>query len=334
MTRSNYTRITQTRTNHVRLNQTRKSTFAAILTLLCLFVGFSGQAHSSTYAKTKHPIVLVHGLFGFEDILFVDYFYKVPHKLSRNGAVVYIAEVSPANSTEVRGEQLLEYIDEVLALSGADKVNLIGHSHGGPTARYAASVAPEKVASVSSVAGVNWGSKVADQLRDAFSEGSVGEGATGLVVDAFANIIEIASGSDPRDKPTDSIAALNSLSTAGSVAFNQQYPEGMPTAYCRNDGKMLAENGVYYFSWSGGKTYTNALDVVDPFLAITGTAFKEPNDGLVSTCSSHLGKVLKDNYKMNHLDEVNQSFGITHWFETNPVDVFVRQANRLKGLGL
>jgi len=78
----------------------------------------------------------------------------------------------------------------------------------------------------------------------------------------------------------------------------------------------------------------NALDIVDPFLAITGTAFKEPNDGLVSTCSSHLGKVLKDNYKMNHLDEVNQSFGITHWFETDPVDVFVRQANRLKGLGL
>merc|ERR1711976_999114 len=48
----------------------------------------------------------------------------------------------------VRGEQLLDYIDEVLALSGADKVNLIGHSHGGPTARYAASVAPDKVASV------------------------------------------------------------------------------------------------------------------------------------------------------------------------------------------
>lgn len=325
--------------NHLRSIRIRSTKpwlgkFAVLLALFSMTLGLSGQAYAGTYAKTKHPIVLVHGLFGFEDILFVDYFYKVPHNLSRNGAVVYIAEVSPANSTEVRGEQLLDYIDEVLALSGADKVNLIGHSHGGPTARYAASVAPDKVASVSSVAGVNWGSKVADELRDAFSEGSVGEGAAGVVVNAFANIIEIASGSDPRDKPTDSIAALNSLSTSGSVAFNQKYPEGMPTAYCRNDGKMLAENGVYYFSWSGGRTYTNALDVVDPFLAITGTAFKEPNDGLVSTCSSHLGKVLKDNYKMNHLDEVNQSFGITHWFETDPVDVFVRQANRLKGLGL
>jgi len=292
------------------------------------------QALSGTYAKTKYPIVLVHGLFGFDDILFVDYFYKVPHKLTRNGAQVYIAEVAPANSTEVRGEQLLQYIDEVLALSGAEKVNIIGHSHGGPTARYAASVSPDKVASVSSVGGVNWGSAVADMLRNGLAEDSIQEGTVGLVVDAFANVIELASGSDPRDQPTDAVEALNSLSTNGTLAFNRRYPEGMPSAYCRNDGKMLAENGVHYFSWSGGRTYTNALDVVDPFLAITGLAFNEPNDGLVSTCSSHLGKVLKDNYKMNHLDEVNQSFGITHWFETNPVDVFVRQANRLKSLGL
>ncbi|WP_421132736.1 lipase family alpha/beta hydrolase [Alteromonas sp. A079] len=303
-----------------------------LLTLVLVLVPM--QALSGTYAKTKYPIVLVHGLFGFDDILFVDYFYKVPHKLTRNGAQVYIAEVAPANSTEVRGEQLLQYIDEVLALSGAEKVNIIGHSHGGPTARYAASVAPDKVASVTSVGGVNWGSAVADMLRNGLAEDSIQEGTVGLVVDAFANVIELASGSDPRDQPTDAVEALNSLSTNGTLAFNRRYPEGMPSAYCRNDGKMLAENGVHYFSWSGGRTYTNALDVVDPFLAITGLAFNEPNDGLVSTCSSHLGKVLKDNYKMNHLDEVNQSFGITHWFETNPVDVFVRQANRLKSLGL
>jgi triacylglycerol lipase len=304
------------------------------LMLFLLVAVLPAQSWAGNYAKTQYPIVLVHGLFGFDDILFVDYFYKVPQKLSRNGAVVYIAEVSPSNSTEVRGEQLLNYIDEVLALSGADKVNLIGHSHGGPTARYAASVAPSKVASVTSVAGVNWGSAVADVLKSGLTEGSVQEGTVGLITNAFANLIELASGSDPRDKPTDSVAALTSLSTSGSIAFNARYPEGMPSAYCRNDGKQLDENGVYYYSWSGGRTYTNALDVVDPFLAITGIAFGETNDGLVSSCSSHLGKVLKDNYKMNHLDEVNQSFGITHWFETNPVDVFVDQANRLKNLGL
>ena len=99
--------------NHLRSIRIRSTKpwlgkFAVLLALFSMTLGLSGQAYAGTYAKTKHPIVLVHGLFGFEDILFVDYFYKVPHKLSRNGAVVYIAEVSPANSTEVRGEQLLE----------------------------------------------------------------------------------------------------------------------------------------------------------------------------------------------------------------------------------
>lgn len=308
-----------------------KSALTAALLVTTLL---SGGVSAGTFAKTKYPIVLVHGLFGYEDILGADYFYKIPQRLTRNGATVFVAEVSPANSSEVRGEQLLTYVNEVLAITGAQKVNLIGHSHGSPTSRYVASVAPEKVASVTSVGGVNWGSKTADQLRETLTEGSIGEGAAGLAVNAFAELIELASGSDPRDKPTDSLAALNSLTTEGSIEFNEKYPEGVPSAYCRNDGKKYAENGVVYFSWSGGVTLTNILDPVDGPLTITGLEYGEPNDGLVASCSSHLGQVLKDNYRMNHLDEVNQTLGITSWFETSPVAVFLNHAQRLKRHGL
>ncbi|MEE3388915.1 MAG: lipase, partial [Pseudomonadota bacterium] len=48
----------------------------------------------------------------------------------------------------------------------------------------------------------------------------------------------------------------------------------------------------------------------------------------------HLGKVIRDNYRMNHLDEVNQLFGLTDLFETDPVVVFRHHANRLKNAGL
>lgn len=305
-----------------------------LLVLCSLVFGVQSQANAGTYAQTKHPIVLVHGLFGFEDLLWVDYFYKVPGALSRNGAEVYIATVSPANATEVRGEQLLAYVQEVLAVSGADKVNLIGHSHGGPTIRYVASVAPELVASASSVAGVNWGSPVADFVRAGLEPNSGLEGVAATVFDAFANILELVTGSNPSELPTDSIAALEALTTARTLQFNAAYPEGMPSSYCANDGDLYASNGVYYFSWSGGSTYTNVFDVADPFLALTGLAFNESNDGLVSSCSSHLGYVLKDNYRMNHLDEVNQTLGIHHLFETDPVQVFVQHGNRLKNLGL
>jgi triacylglycerol lipase len=47
-----------------------------------------------------------------------------------------------------------------------------------------------------------------------------------------------------------------------------------------------------------------------------------------------MGKVIRDNYRMNHLDEVNQTFGLTSLFETDPVTVYRQHANRLKNDGL
>jgi hypothetical protein len=70
-------------------------------------------------------------------------------------------------------------------------------------------------------------------------------------------------------------------------------------------------NGVAYFSWSGASTYTNFLDALDPILGLSGLAFgSAKNDGLVASCSSHLGMVIRDDYAMNHADEINQSVGI------------------------
>ena len=37
---------------------------------------------------------------------------------------------------------------------------------------------------------------------------------------------------------------------------------------------------------------------------------------------------------MNHLDEVNQTLGLTSLFETDPVTVYRQHANRLKNDGL
>ena len=126
--------------------------FVLAATAALLLVGASAQAQTGT-TQTRYPIVLVHGLFGFDSALGVDYFYGIPDALRQGGAKVYVAQVSAANSTEVRGEQLLAQVNTILAITGAAKVNLVGHSHGGPTARYVAGVAPGKVASVTSVGG-------------------------------------------------------------------------------------------------------------------------------------------------------------------------------------
>lgn len=303
-----------------------------LITLIAIaLILISPQSHSKGYTETKYPIVMVHGIFGFDDVLGVDYFYRIPNELTRSGAEVYIAKVSAANSSELRGEQLLQQVEYVLALTGADKVNLFGHSQGAQTVRYVASVKPEIVASVTSIGGVNWGSKVADIIRNEVPEGSVTEAFAASLANALGSVIELFSGNS--GLPQNSLAGLEVLTTSGTLAFNTKYPEGVPARYC-GEGDMLADNGVYYFSWSGGRSLTNVFDPLDGPLAITGLAFDEPNDGLVSSCSSHLGKVLKDDYRMNHIDEVNHTFGIHHLFETDPITVYRQQANRLRNLGL
>ncbi len=152
-----------------------KSILSVVLVSFLIIIG-PVKAEEAGYTETKYPIVLVHGLFGFDTLAGVDYFFGIPQALTKSGATVYVAQISAANSTEIRGEQLLQQVQEVLAITGAEKVNLIGHSHGGPTARYVASVAPELVASVTSIGGVNKGSRVADILRGTIPEDSIPEG--------------------------------------------------------------------------------------------------------------------------------------------------------------
>ncbi|WP_223300396.1 lipase family alpha/beta hydrolase [Vibrio sinaloensis] len=288
-------------------------------------------AHASGYTETKYPIVLVHGLFGFDSLAGVDYFYGIPQSLTKDGATVYVAQVSATHSSEARGEQLLNQVETLLAATGAQKVNLIGHSHGGPTARYVASIRPDLVASVTSVGGVHKGSKVADIVRGTVPEGSISEGVAVKLAQGLVTLINLLSGGS--DLEQDPLASLDALTTEGSLSFNRYYPEGIPSTECGN-GDLLASNGVYYYSWTGSANFTNVFDPTDGAMMVLGLAFDGPNDGLVATCSTHLGKVIRDDYKMNHLDEINGLLGIHHLFETDPVTLYRQHANRLKQQGL
>lgn len=298
-----------------------------VMAAAAMMVATSAQANVD-YAKTRYPIVLVHGLFGFDSFLGVDYFYGIPDALSQQGARVFVAQVSAANSTEVRGEQLLAQVKNIMAMTGASKVNLIGHSHGGPTIRYVAGVAPQLVASVTSVGGVNQGSRVADILRNVAPAGTFSEAVVNSVTAAFVGLINLGSGGTTL--PQMPTSALNSLTTAGSLDFNRRFPQAL-TNDCGSGPELV--NGVRYFSWTGILPLTNVLDISDGVLGIMSLVTYGANDGLVSACSSRLGKHLGD-YHQNHLDEVNQVVGLRDWFSVDPVALYRRHANRLKLLGL
>ncbi|HNA19960.1 MAG TPA: triacylglycerol lipase, partial [Agitococcus sp.] len=60
----------------------------------------------------------------------------------------------------------------------------------------------------------------------------------------------------------------------------------------------------------------------------------EPNDGLIGRCSSHFGKVIRDDYPWNHADAINHTFGVQGLFAPDPKDAYRQHANRLKNAGV
>lgn len=289
-------------------------------------------------ATTQYPILLVHGLFGFDRIGKVEFFHDVKQALRTAGARVFIPQLSATHCNEARGEQLLAQIDRVLEGTGVDQVNLIGHSQGALATRYAAAVEPEIIASVTSVSGPNHGSELADFLRKALTPGRLPEHVASTVATLFANFLSLLSGQP--DLPQNAIAALNALTTEGVGAFNDKYPQGLPKTWGGKGREVV--NGVRYYSWSGtlqGGLVDQGLDALDPlhgFLQAFSHYFTteaEQNDGLVGRYSSHLGKVIRSDYPLDHLDSLSQTAGPLRK-GIDPIDLYVQHAERLRKAGL
>lgn len=85
-----------------------------------------------------------------------------------------------------------------------------------------------------------------------------------------------------------------------------------------------------------GWPVTNPLDIADLLTGAASLMFPAGvrNDGIVPTCGSHMGMVIRDDFKMNHIDEINHLFGLRSLLDTDPVEVFRAHANCLQQAGL
>lgn len=292
-------------------------------------------------AAPRYPLILVPGLLGFVRLLGYSYWYGIIRALRREGAQVTAVLVSPINSTDVRGEQLLERIAQVMRDTGAARVHLIGHSQGALTARYAAALRPEWVASVTSVAGPNHGSELGDFLARKAPLGSWRGRLLSLLLRAVARCMGwLETGYRGPRLPVDVAAAEASLTCAGVAAFNARFPQGLPETW---GGEGAAEvNGVRYYSWSGtlqpGLTDRggNRFDGPNRACRLFARTFQREAgqcDGMVGRYSSHLGTVIGDDFPLDHFDIVNQSFGLVGK-GADPVGLFVAHARRLHDAGL
>jgi triacylglycerol lipase len=120
-------------------------------------------AHSGA-VRTRHPILLVHGYFGFDVIglsaLRREYFRGVKKALQALGHEVFVARVSAAAGIELRAAQLAEQIKSI----PAPRVNVIAHSMGGLDARLAIAShgLGERVASLITIGTPHHGTPLSD----------------------------------------------------------------------------------------------------------------------------------------------------------------------------
>lgn len=256
------------------------------LVLVCLFLVTSVPALGGA---PKYPVILAHGLFA-SDTLFS--WRKVQLALWLRGYKTFVTEVSAIDSIETRGRQLARQVDRIRRRTGADKVNIIGHSMGGLDARYLITHLgyADRVASLTTLSTPHRGSSAADQILEDLG---VNCGFTCLLIESIARLYNEES------KSPDLPLALENLSTHFMANFNLETPDS-PV--------------VYYQSWSasatpGGRPQIRRL-LREPYQVIRRA--EGANDGLVSVESAKWGNYRGD-LPSDHLGVIGLGRGGKHY---------------------
>lgn len=268
-------------------------------------------------APVPHPIVLSHGFFGFETFAgvdFVTYYYGVKDRLEAEGELhVFTPAVDPFSDSVSRGDELLEAIEDILAETGADKVNLIAHSQGGLDSRRVASLRPDLVESITTIATPHEGTRVADIATGLIPFPGV-QGVVDAIVAAVAGPLWEASGDT-----TSLFASLEQLSSDGVADFVADHPDGPGVTYYSIGGRSDRHDGGSECQVAGGRPgfitrWDDQLDPIEPLLALTegiadgGLFDNDPNDGLVRVADSKHGRFLGC-IPADHFDQIGHLFG-------------------------
>jgi triacylglycerol lipase len=261
-------------------------------------------------------VVLAHGFFGFEAFAGIDqisYFYGVKDDLARRGETqVFTPAVDPFNDSVARGAQLTARVQEVIELTHAAKVIIIGHSQGGLDARVVAHDHPEWVAALVTVGTPHRGSPLGE-----VGEKAVSDPQARAAVDALVRLIGGPLWSEAT-KETSLFKALGQFATDGIVAFNAAYPDAEGVPYFSVAGRSGLKDGKgacdaanrpdFISKWDSTLDTTNAgLQATELYLE-QNWLDPEPNDGLVTVSSARWGQFLGC-VPADHLDEIGQLLG-------------------------
>ena len=288
---------------------------AALLTLLLIpAIALAGGDDPAT-CNTQYPVILAHGMGFSAQVGPVDYWWSIPDALEDEGADVYITSVNGMDSTRAKAQDFKNQFLQVLAVTGAPKANIIGHSHGTLYTRDAVSNLGigSKVATHTSIAGPHRGSALADVIV-----GVVPDSLEWLVGDVVDFVYSFVFG----DANPDSL----------------QNGYDLTRDYMKNTFNPNTPNvsGVYYQSWAAkAKTSTPTLALEATWLIML--AYEGANDGLVSVDSAKWGNFrgVEDaawySVGCDHANIVDQLFGLTPGFDAP--EFYVGIVSELKDWG-
>ena len=286
--------------------------------MILIFIGMIFIPFSNSFAATptKYPIILAHGMGATaQNLGVIDYWWGIDNALENAGFKVYKTSVNGMDSTRAKAISFKEQFFDILADSGASKINIIGHSHGTIYTRDAISnlgLAPY-VASYTSLCGPHQGSKLADLIMN-----GVPEPFRSSLAGSMDFLYEwILGDSNP-----------NSLENGIDVT----------TSYMKNIFNPNTPNisGIYYQSWAAKVKLSCPNIILEPSWLVM-LVLEGANDGLVSVNSAKWGNFrgIQDGawYSpgVDHFNMVDQFFGITPGFDAP--DFFVSIAKDLQSRG-
>ncbi len=206
---------------------------------------------------TKYPIVLLHGLGAGPD----SFAPQIPAAMQAEGDAVFEVTAPPFESPEERAKAIAPQLQNILAKTGAAKLNLIAWSLGGLDARYLISSMgwADRVASLSMIGTPNRGAATADKVMSVLPEAEAAlstlQGLLGRVAGLadhtpqtidpaitaidnqlvkalnIARTLHLAPAEDPKAKdnaaPDPNVARANKLA-ADVAALARQYQAKLP----------------------------------------------------------------------------------------------------------
>lgn len=232
----------------------------------------------------NHPVLLCHGYGAIASLVKPSPLYDIAMMMRRHHVLAFAPNIVPYAKIETRAARWVKVINDIMAQTDIEKINIIAHSMGGLDMRYALSkleVAPY-VESFTTVSTPHHGSSLAElSLRTP-------EAIREKIVD-FLDWMGNRVHPQTQSNVSDSVEQLTRAYVEGD--FNPRVPDVPDIPY-------------YSYSSSVGKGTGHPIKVIGRYQNNHMYEQEGLNDGMVSVKSAQWGEHI-DTGEISHLEQMN-----------------------------